>query len=543
MLRKLSFCLPMIAVALCLLAGAAFASDACSPTNPNAKTASVQIPEAGTPKTPAGGVADGWVLLYKDSSFTQLTHEVYCRNNKIEFAARSGEANFQANPDCDTDSLYPRVRDGKLHKAALKSDTGNANKFMFAAKKNAFGLTGFTVLHTFTGCPADGAQNQSGVIQDANGNLYGTTRAGGNGTCSGIGRAEGTVYEVSPASGGSATETILHTFSQGSGNGWESAAGLAFDSSGNLWSQTIAGGTGSSCSGGSCGVIYELTSGSGGTWNESSVYSFLGYAGNYLEGSTTGLTLNQSSGVFYSASILGDGAGAIWSLNGSTVNNIFTNVTNPGGNLSLRGYLALDSAGNLYGTTGEGGTFGEGDVYQLNPSTGVATTLYSFQGGLQDGCTPASEPILDAAGNIYGTTGSCNVYLGGNVWKLTPQAGGTYSYTQLYQFCMTGNAPNCTDGQSPYGGLAIDSFGNIYGTTGAGGDVTCGTSNPSDYGGCGTLFRISPAPAGGCPSNTYIHQSSYCETVLHVFEEATDGAYPQAVTLAPDGDLYGTTSA
>ncbi len=543
MLRKAISFLPMVVVALGLVSGAAFASDACSPTNPNAKTAIVQIPEAGTPNTPVGGVADGWVLIYKDAGLTQLSREVYCRNNLIRFAASVGDGNFQANPECGQTACTRVAATGKLHQAALKSDTGNANRFVFAAKKNAFGLTGFSTLHTFTGCP-DGAQDQSGVIQDANGNLYGTTRAGGNGICSGIGRANGTVYKLSPASGGGATETLLHTFTYGDSKGWEPAAGLAFDSSGNLWGQTIAGGTGGSCGTSGCGVIYELTPGSGSTWNESLIYNFLGYAGNYLDGSITDLTLNPSSGIFYGVSTLGNTGpgGAIFSLIGSTVNPVYNSQGNnyP---LYVRGNLAIDSAGNLYGATADGGTFGEGDVYQVNPSTGNATTLYSFVGGLQDGCTPASEPILDAAGNIYGTTSMCNVYSGGNVWKLTPQAGGTYSYTQLYQFC-TPTASNCTDGQSPFGSLAMDSFGNIYGTTGNGGDMSCGSASTDDYGGCGTLFMISAAPTGGCQGNTYSSNPSYCESVLHTFEDGTDGAHPTtAVTLAPDGNLYGTTSA
>ena len=485
MLRKLSFCLPMIAVALCLLAGAAFANDACSPTNPNAKTAIVQIPEVGTPNTPAGGVADGWVLLYKDSSFTQLTHEVYCRNNKIEFASSVGQANFKANPDCEQVACTRVAATGKLHQAALKSDSGNANRFIFAAKKNAFGLTGFTTLFTFpssgAGYLTDGWLNESPVVQDANGNLYATTVWGGNGPQSGPGRAAGTVYEISPVSGGGAAETVLHTFFSGSTtDGWEPQGGVTFDASGNLWGQAHGGAN-------SAGVIYKLTPGSGGTWNESVALSF---PGNGVMGSgSSGLTLNPATGGLYGTGFGGSaGFGSIWSFNGKTVTDVYDS---PGqsdpGQLNGISSLGIDGSGNLYGTTVIGGPFTSGLVYQVNPSTGVETTLYDFDGGLADGCDPQSFPTVDAAGNIYGTTSSCFVYNGGGLWKLTPKSGGGYTYTQLYGFCWP-NGPKCTDGQSPYGEVVLDVFGNIYGTTEYGGDATCGTPSGDSYGGCGVLY-------------------------------------------------------
>ena len=547
MLRKVFLSLPVLALAMCLLSGTVFASDPCSPTNPNVKNSIVQIPADGTPKTPAGGVADGWVLLYKDSSFTQLTHEVYCRNNKIEFAGSVGGANFQADPDCTQAACSKAAESGNLRKATLKSDAGSANNFVFAAKKNAFGLTAFTNLYTFPISGLSGWDNNSGLVQDASGNLYGTAANGGP-VQTLPERAYGVVFEISPAAGGGATETSLHNFISDTTDGYKPFAGLTFDSAGNLWGTTSTGG-----GTGSAGTLFELTPGTGGTWNYSVAYRF-NQSGTAGGPGFDGLTLNPSGG-FYNAGSGGTaGYGEVWSLNSSltTLTDLYDSPSQNVGNLGGGGYLGSDSAGNLYGTTSLGGGLSEGLVYQVNPSTGNLTELYSFTGGLKDGCDPAANPVLDASGNIYGTTTACTVYGGGTTWKLTPAAGGTYIYSPLYNFCGNpGNGFACPDGYTPQGGVVTDSFGNIYGTTAYGGDMTCGTATGSEPGGCGVLYELSPAPSGGCPSGTYEGiipdtntPTGWCETVLHTFELATDGGIPlTAVIFGTDGNIYGTTSA
>jgi uncharacterized repeat protein (TIGR03803 family) len=174
--------------------------------------------------------------------------------------------------------------------------------------------------------------------------------------------------------------------------------------------------------------------------------------------------------------------------------------------------LILDAAGDLYGTTDYGSASGTGTVFKLD-STGKETVLYTFTG---TDVFP-SNLILDASGNLYGTTyaggsNGCSGNFGcGTVFKLDP----TGTETVLYSF--TGAA----DGAYPVAGLTMDSAGNLYGTTNEGGGTGC------NGGGCGVVFRLD---------------TSGDETVLHSFTGAADGAYPHA-SLVRDaaGDLYGST--
>ena len=126
--------------------------------------------------------------------------------------------------------------------------------------------------------------------------------------------------------------------------------------------------------------------------------------------------------------------------------------------------LIFDTSGNLYGTTVWGGAGGGGTVFQLIPSAGSWTfnLLYSLSGS--NGGGPWNGPlIMDSAGNLYGTTAKGKSSYGfGNVFELSPSNGG-WTYTSLHQF--TGGS----DGKDPYGGVVLDAGGNLYGTTGGGG--------------------------------------------------------------------------
>jgi len=188
-------------------------------------------------------------------------------------------------------------------------------------------------------------------------------------------------------------------------------------------------------------------------------------------------------------------------------------------------YLIPDNAGNLYGTTSQGGTANAGTVFELTPDgeDGWAeTVLYSFQTS-SDGNFPYGAVVFDGAGNLYGTTmyGGSTGY--GTVYELTPAAGGGWTETVIHNFGDTG------DGQYPQGALAIDAAGNLYGTTFAGGaHMKCDSSGDS----CGTVFEISPSGSG------------WTESVLYSFGAHGDGHFPiSAVTLDSSGNLYGTTMA
>jgi uncharacterized repeat protein (TIGR03803 family) len=174
--------------------------------------------------------------------------------------------------------------------------------------------------------------------------------------------------------------------------------------------------------------------------------------------------------------------------------------------------LILDSSGNLYGTTFYGGQFGGGAVFKVTPG-GAESVLHSFAGPPSDGEDPIYGSLtLDAAGNVYGTTAYGGESSYGTVFKVT--ATGTESI--LYNFCAQSG---CTDGETPYGGVARDSAGNLYGTTAYGGTFNSGV-----------VFKLT---AGGT------------ESVLHNFlGPPTDGTQPSSnLTRDSSGNLYGTTPA
>jgi uncharacterized repeat protein (TIGR03803 family) len=204
------------------------------------------------------------------------------------------------------------------------------------------------------------------------------------------------------------------------------------------------------------------------------------------------------------------------------------------------GNLIFDDAGNLYGTTTAGGgspncTLGCGTVFRLEPTADgrwKQSVLYRFGGNI-DGAAPYSGLIFDAAGSLYGTTpyggGSknCAIFGGsgcGTVFKLSPQADGTWKESILYRFA--GGA----DGARPFSGVVLDASGNLYGATTYGGDEKCYARV-----GCGLVYKLSWGPSG-----------LWTKTTLHVFAGAasnSDGALPfGTLVFDPQGNLYGTTT-
>jgi uncharacterized repeat protein (TIGR03803 family) len=402
-----------------------------------------------------------------------------------------------------------------------------------------------TVLFNFNNKSA-GYAPAAGLIFDAHGNLYGATTGGGaNGVY-------GAVFELSPAEGGGWTEKILHSFN--GKDGYAPQFSLIFDSAGNLYGTTLYGGLPTkNCSKG-CGIVFELTPTTGGGWKEKVLHNFNGPDG-----------LNPSSGLIFDAAgnlygmtalgghgecIYGTGyppgCGTVFELtptvSGNWAERRLHDFSNDGQDgTDPYGGLSFDASGNLYGTTSLGGSgyclggqiqhdVGCGTVFELTPTVSrgwAENILYNFTGNDVDGQNPNAGVILDAGGNLYGTTffggagGLClnDIADCGIVYELSPSVGGPWTETVLHSFSLS-----YTDGENPSGPLIFDASGNLYGTTYAGGA----------YGFSGTVFELTPA-AGG----------TWNEAILHSFgNPLTDGHYPNAgVIFDAAGNLYGTTAA
>ena len=352
-----------------------------------------------------------------------------------------------------------------------------------------------SLLYSF--CPPKGCTDGKypdfvALVMDAKGNLYGTTQNGGahfdgtvfrvtpsgqeefysfkNNGMDGVGPAYGlvfdkqgnlygttwggglfgygTVFKISPAG----VETVLHSFNEGAGDGANPEGAMVIDATGNLYGATQNGGT--NCLPAGCGSVFQITP----TGEVTILYSF---------------SNNGTDGIY-------PGAG-----------------------------LALDTNGNLYGTTGAGGTNNKGTVFELSPSN-VETILHSFDQNGADGHNPGYAPlVLDREGNIYGTTAVGGAQDLGTAFKVTPSG----VETILHSF-----GANNQDGQFPYGGLVLDPAGNLFGTTDLGG--------PNEE---GTVFKLTPSGA---------------ETIIYSFAGyLNDGQNPSGSLLIAKGSIYGVAQA
>jgi uncharacterized repeat protein (TIGR03803 family) len=365
----------------------------------------------------------------------------------------------------------------------------------------------FKVLYAFTG-GADGGSPYAGLVLDASGNLYGTTLGGGDAGC-----ADGTcgvVFQLTPGSG-SWSETTLHTFTGGS-DGGNPEDSLIFDAAGNLYGTADVGGVSCGKAYG-CGVAFELTPGTGG-WTETVLHSFQGGTDGYYP--IAALVLDKH-GHLYSTTYNGgsNGQGSAYELTKGSGGwkektlHSFSGPANPDAG------LILDAAGNVYGTTTSSNS-GAGTVFELLHGSWKEKTLYDFNG--PDGDEPKAGLIFDKAGNLYGTTESGGKYSKGVVFKLAPVAKGKWKETVLHSF------KGESDGEYPLGTLVFDTAGNLYGTTyNGGGGAACGE-------GCGTVFKLTPGSAG-----------HWKETMLHRFAAGSDGAGPLGLTIDSADNLYGTT--
>src|ERR1022692_2790827 len=320
---------------------------------------------------------------------------------------------------------------------------------------------GERVLHSFANDRVDGNNPYSSLIFDAAGNLYGTTVGGGP-------SGDGTVFELTPGAGGTWTEKVLHSFSGGA-DGTHPYAGLIFDAAGNLYGTTDLGGAYG------YGTVFELTPAAGGTWTEKVLHNFNNEGTDGIE--RLGPLIIDAAGNLYGTTYQGgayNSYGTVFELTpaagGTWTEKVLHSFGNGTDGLIPYGGLIFDAAGNLYGTTGYGGTNDLGTVFELTPAAGGTWTeqvLHSFGSGT-DGAYPYAGLIFDGAGNLYGTTSGGGT-AHGTLFELTPAGGGTWTEQVLHNF------GNGTDGAEPLASLIFDGAGNLYGTTSYGGSYGGGT--------------------------------------------------------------------
>jgi uncharacterized repeat protein (TIGR03803 family) len=395
----------------------------------------------------------------------------------------------------------------------------------------------YKVLYSFAGSQTgDGYKPVSNLILDHAGNLYGTTLFGGTG-------GGGTVFELSPNSDGTWTETILHNFCTTIVNhfcldGAYPRAGLIFDSQGSLYGTTSGGGSNAGCSAGlsGCGTVFRLSppSSPGGEWRGSVLYNFCSVGSHCTDGTVPygAVTLDSLGNLYGTTTAGGSGhvlnggshfqGGVVFELspgaNGWTENVLYNFCTLGEGNFCPDGALpqagvTFDKSGNLFGTTETGGALrsqGGGTVYKLllGANGWTEDVLEASTLPFPNGAYPLGTVSFDTLGNLYSTLSAAGPLGGGSVFRIGPKGSAT-------TFLFDGS-----NGALPDAGVLVDSeHSTLYGTT--------------QYGGVnreGTAFQIvGPSQA----------------TVLYSFcsqANCTDGDFP-AASLIQDkaGNLYGTT--
>ena len=339
-----------------------------------------------------------------------------------------------------------------------------------------------------------GAGPHSGLTADTAGDLFGTTSQGGA-------YGAGTVFEI-PAG----TSTLITLASFNGADGKAPYGALTLDATGDLYGATNAGGPVGA------GTVFEVAKGSatvttlalfnGADGQMPSGRLALDSAGN-LYGTTEegGPTVHPGQG--------GGGDGTVFEIvkGRATVTTLASfDVTN--GDFPLGG-VTLDSAGNLYGTTLDGGPSNYGTVFEVPKGTATITTLASFNNGLH----PAGDLTFDSAGNLYGTTEEGGNGPGNPEGTVFELAKGSTTLTTLASFNGEMN------GAEPDAGVTLDAAGNLYGTTNF-------TTIIGGLGGDGTVFEIAKGTTAAHTLATF---------------NGTNGQFPNALTLGPDGNLYGTT--
>jgi uncharacterized repeat protein (TIGR03803 family) len=350
------------------------------------------------------------------------------------------------------------------------------------------GSGAITTLVNFTGTagPNPGQVPEGDLVLDSSGNLFGTTQKGGAFN-------DGTVFELHV---GASTLTPLVTFT-GSNGAWPDQ-GLTLDSSGNLFGTTSgSGGTPGA------GTVFELQK-TGPGYTLTTLAAFPGSSGNTL---TDTLTLDNSGDLFGTTTSGGTAnAGSVFELQKS--GGGYTLITlasfSPSGGYDPVGGVVRDASGNLFGTTQSGGTSGNGTLFEVKNGSGAVTTLANFSGA--NGGMPTDGLLLDGSGNLFGTALVGGSYGQGTVFEL-PNGSSTITCLGAFNGTASGVSPT---------GLMEDSSGYLIGTAQQGGASRDGT-----------VFKVSAATGA--------------LTTLATFDSTT-GNYPTSGVIEDaSGNLYGTT--
>jgi len=374
----------------------------------------------------------------------------------------------------------------------------------------------FSVLHDFTGF--DGSDPEAGLTIDGEGNFYGIASRGGYfGDFCARNRGCGTVFKMTHDGSDWVFQTLYVFQSQSKAMRSEAASPfgrVTLRPDGTLYGTSYYGGW-EVCNGG-CGTVYRLTpptvcSTLQCLWTESLIFPFNQADGTYPMGD---LAFDQAGNIYGTTFFGGiSDQGTAYEItdseNGWTQTELlrFGAGPKPGGARPYKAGLIFDQAGNLYGTTDEGGKYRQGTVFQIVPSGRGWTeiTLHDFTAGY-DGGGLHSDLVMDSAGNMYGANSNGGMWGYGNVYELSPSANG-WVFNVVYSFVPPSGGPAAS--------LIFDPAGNLYGTNTAGN---------------GAVFKLSPG------------QSGWTYTELHTFS-GSDGSYPLgSLVMDSHGNLFGTAS-
>ena len=363
------------------------------------------------------------------------------------------------------------------------------------------------VLYTFPYTGENGLHPQAKLVYRS-GKLYGTTQQGGSSLCTPTYDGCGVVFEVAE-SGSSANFRVLYAF-KGGEDVSTPVGNIVFDAAGNLYGVASGGGAHN------LGGIFKLAPGAEGDWTETIVHSFAGADGQVPR---AGLTIDATGNLYGTAGSGGTyGWGLVFELSpgphGGWTDSILYNFQGSPDGAVPWGEVTFDSQGNIYGVTGAGGNNNSGSVYELVPngSGGWNESVIGRFKNAQIGY-PHSELLLASTGDIFGVGQGDGE--GGEVFHLTQNNDGSWTETTIFTF-------GAHSGINPYGGLATDAEGNLYGTTPNGGFYDLGT-----------VYRLSPGSG-----------SAWTHTTIHSFaaEGRGDGEIPEGgLTEGEPGVYYGTT--